>query len=158
MSTRSIETEDDRKTLIRFLEGQNLPFTVNIESGKLRSTKQNKLQRQWMNDIAAQMTDNPAEYWRGYCKLHYGVPILRAENEQFCEVYDRLIRPLDYEAKIELMMVPMDMPITRIMTTRQKTAYLDTIWRRFSEVGVVLTDPGELLALADAREAERRAA
>jgi hypothetical protein len=50
------------------------------------------------------------------------------------------------------MMVPFDFGITRIMTTRQKTAYLDAIHKHFSEQGVVLTDPATL------ERGERRAA
>lgn len=33
----------------------------------------------------------------------------------------------------------------RLMTTKQATAYLDGVHRHFSEKGVVLTDPGDLL-------------
>lgn len=43
------------------------------------------------------------------------------------------------------MMEPMDFPVTRLMTKAQKTAYLDSVHRHFSEKGIVLTDPGNLL-------------
>lgn len=141
MTSRVIETEQDRQMLVKFIGLQELPFTAAIVKGKHRTDKQNRLGRQWVNEIAAQLPEHHAEYWRGHCKLHHGVPILRAENEEFCEVYDRLIRPLDYERKIELMMVPIDIAVTRIMTTKQKTDYLDAIYRQFTSLGVVLTDP-----------------
>lgn len=141
MTTRVVESENDRALALKFINSQQLPFTMTVVKGKQRTDKQNKLQRQWINEIAAQLTDHPAEYWRGYSKLHFGVPILRNENEQFLEVYDRLIRPLDYEKKIELMMVPIDIAVTRIMTTKQKTAYLDAIYANFTGLGLVLTDP-----------------
>jgi len=41
-------------------------------------------------------------------------------------------------------MEPLDFPITRIMTTKQATAYLDGVHRHFSEKGIALTDPGDL--------------
>ncbi|RVO30334.1 hypothetical protein CN095_23750, partial [Sinorhizobium meliloti] len=68
----------------------------------------------------------------------------RNENDVFKEEYDRVIMPLPYEHKLKLMMVPFDFGVTRIMTTRQKTAYLDAVHRRFSEQGLVLTNPEDL--------------
>ena len=141
MTDRVVETEQDRAMLLKFINAQALPFTATLTKGKHRTDRQNRLGRQWINEIAAQMPENSAEYWRGHCKLHHGVPILRNENEQFCEVYDRLIRPLDYERKIEMMMVPSDVAVTRIMTTKQKTAYLDAIYKQFTSLGIILTDP-----------------
>jgi hypothetical protein len=142
---RSIETEYDRKMLLRFIEGKKLPFTVSVAEGKQRSVAQNKLQRLWMNEISAQLGDRTPEEARGYCKLTIGVPLLRDENEVFRERYDAVVKPLTYEQKIAIMMEPLDMPVTRIMTTRQKTAYLDGIYRYFTEQGVVLTNPGDIL-------------
>ena len=112
--------------------------------GTKRSLRQNKLQRLWMNEISQQLGDQTPEEVRGYCKLTIGVPILRAENERFRERYDKIVRPLPYEQKMALMMEPLDFPITRLMTTKQATAYLDGVHRHFSEKGVVLTDPGDL--------------
>ncbi len=150
MTTRFVETEAERRMLLRFLESQPLPFTVNITKGGKRTLKQNRLQRQWLNEIAEQFGDQTPEEIRGYCKLTIGVPILRAENETFRERYDAVVKPLPYEQKIALMMEPLDFPITRLMTTKQGTAYLDGMHRHFSEKGIVLTDPGDLLAGAAA--------
>lgn len=144
MTSRIIETPTDLDMLVRFIENHALPMTVEVTAGKHRTSPQNRLQRQWMIDIAAQKPEATAEEWRGYCKLHFGVPILRAENEAFCAVYDEVIRPLPYEAKIKTMMVPIDLPVTSKMTTRQKTNYLDQIQKHFAGQGVVLTDPEAL--------------
>ena len=95
----------------------------------------------WCNEVSEQLGDQTPEKVRGYCKLTIGVPILRAENEAFCEKYDRIIRPLPYETKLELMTEPMDWPVTRIMTTKQKANYLDQMQRHFAEQGITLTDP-----------------
>jgi hypothetical protein len=144
MAARVVETEQDRTLLVKFIENHKLPMTVEVTAGKHRTTEQNRLQRQWMIDIASQLPENSAEEWRGICKLHFGVPILRAENEAFCAVYDEVIRPLPYETKVKTMMVPIDLPVTSKMTAKQKTAYLDQIHKHFSELGVVLTDPDAL--------------
>jgi hypothetical protein len=145
MTTRFLETDQDRRMLFRFLETQPLPLTVSLTKGGKRSVQQNKLQRLWLNEIAEQLGDQSAEEVRGYCKLTIGVPILRAENETFRERYDLIVKPLPYEQKLALMMEPLDFPITRLMTTKQATAYLDGVHRHFSEKGIVLTDPGDLL-------------
>jgi hypothetical protein len=146
MTTRFLETERDRDMLVRFLADQPLPLTVSMSKGGRRTLKQNKLQRLWLNEIAEQLGDRTPEEVRGYCKLTIGVPILRNENEVFRERYDAIVKPLPYEQKLSLMMEPLDFPITRLMTTKQATAYLDGVHRHFSEKGIVLTDPGDLLA------------
>lgn len=146
MTTRFVETEADRRMLLRFIEGQPLPLTVSLSKGGKRTLKQNKLQRLWLTEISEQLGDQTPEEVRGYCKLTIGVPILRAENEEFCARYDAIIKPLPYEQKIALMMEPLDFPITRLFSTGQHTRYLDGVHRHFSERGIVLTDPGDLLA------------
>lgn len=155
MTSRIIETEYERRQLIRFVEGHKLPMTAQISATGRRSARQNRLNRQWMLDIAAQLEGWTAEEARGYCKLHFGIPILRSEDEAFGLEYDAVIRPLPYELKLKLMMVPFDFGVTRLMNTKQQTAYLGAVHRHFSEQGVALTDPGDLLAHPGG---ERRAA
>jgi hypothetical protein len=141
MTTRVIQTEGDRALLLLFLKERPLPYTVDITKGIRRSVEQNRLQRLWLNEISEQLGDQRAEQVRGYCKLRFGVPIMRAENETFMEKYDRIIKPMPYETKLELMMEPMDFPVSRLMTTEQKGRYLDAIWDHYTAVGVRLTDP-----------------
>jgi hypothetical protein len=123
------------------LQDRKLPFTVEILAGRRRSIEQNKLQRLWLKEIAEQAGDRTPEEVRGDAKLRFGVPILRAENETFREKYDRIVKPLPYEAKLELMMEPMDFPVTRLMTSDQSTRYLDAIYRHYVEQGFALTQP-----------------
>ncbi|MBA4220199.1 MAG: hypothetical protein C0458_05655 [Methylobacterium sp.] len=146
MTTRIIETEYQRRQFIRFVESHKLPMTAKVDAIGKRSARQNRLNRQWMLDIARDLDGWEVEYARGYCKLHFGIPILRAEDDAFCHEYDAIVRPLAYEHKLKLMMVPFDFGVTRRMTTKQQTAYLDAVHRHFSEQGVALTDPGDLLA------------
>lgn len=145
MTTRFIESDRDRTLIHRFIDTQELPFTVSISKGGKRSVKQNRLQMLWLNEIASQLEGQSVEELRAYCKLTIGVPILRNENETFREKYDAVVKPLSYERKIALMMEPLDFPVSRLMSTKQATAYLDGIHRHFSEQGIVLTDPGDLL-------------
>jgi hypothetical protein len=141
VTTRSVETESDRKMLYRFIAVQKLPFTVTVEKGRRRTVPQNRLQRQWMREISEQLSDRTPEEVRGECKLTFGVPILREENEAFREAYDRHIKGLPYETKVAMMMEPLDFPVTRLMTTKQHKRYLDDVHRAYSAQGIVLTDP-----------------
>lgn len=143
MTQRIVEDEFARKLLLAYIERQPVPFTVNVTTGGRRSIRQNKLQRLWMSEIAEQMpgTFESPEHARGYCKLHHGVPILREADEGFREHYDRVLRPLPYETKLACMMVPIDLPVTSRMNTKQLSTYLDAVHREFSMQGVVLTIP-----------------
>lgn len=143
MTTRTIRTQGDIAGLAALLAARELPVTVTVTKGRVRTSRQNRLQRQWCNEVAAQLGDLTAEEVRGEMKLRFGVPILRAEDEAFAAAYDERVKPLPYEAKLALMMEPLDLPVTRRMTTAQLTRYLDAIHAHYSAQGVVLTQPEE---------------
>ena len=144
MTTRAIRTERDLEQFVTFLRHRRLPLSVTVVDGRVRSTAQNRLQRLWCGEIAEQMGDRTPEEVRGLIKLQFGVPILRAENEDFREAYDRVIKPLPYEAKLALMVEPLDWPVTRLMNVKQMTAFMDEMQRHWSAQGVRLTDPEAL--------------
>jgi hypothetical protein len=139
--TRFIEDHYQRSMLVKLIGEQKLPFTVTIAQGKRRSTDQNRLNRLWCIEISEQLGDQTPEEVRALLKLQFAVPILRAENEAFCERYDAVVKPLPYHAKLALMAEPLDMPCTRLLTAAQETKYLDEVYRYFTERGVVLTIP-----------------
>lgn len=141
---RIVETEQDRHMALLWLQSRKPPFTITLTEGKHRSTHQNRLQRQWVKEIAEQLGDQTAEEVRGLCKLQFGVPILRRDNEAFRIAYDEMLKPLPYAMKLKLMCEPFDFGVTRLMTTKQKTEYLDAIHREFSGRGVILTDPEDM--------------
>jgi hypothetical protein len=113
-----------------------------------RSNEQNRLQRLWLNEISEQLGDQTPEEVRGFCKLMFGVPILRAENTAFRERYDAIVKPLPYELKMAMMQEPFDFAVTRNMSTNQKTRYLDALSKHFLELGIVLTNPEQRKAAA----------
>ena len=143
MTSRIVTTESELAGLIRLLEGRKLPFTVAIKAGKHRTNNQNSLQRKWVSEAAEQLQDETAEEKRGYCKLHFGVPILRNCDPDFSARYDAIIKPLPYEQKLQLMQVPFDFRVTSLMTSKQKTQYLDAMSAHFRGLGVELTIPEE---------------
>ena len=141
MTTKIIKTEQDRDNLFRLIQSRQMPLTVKILRGVHRTPKQNRLQRKWLLEAAEQLQDQTAEEYRAYCKLYFGVPILRAENDEFCEKYDTVVKDLPYWKKLACMAEPFDFPITRLMNTKQKTVYLDKMYVFFTGLGVNLTEP-----------------
>ena len=136
--TDAIRTEYDKTMLIKRITNMSIPFSVSTKKGAPRSVESNRLQRGWLKE-AGEQGDNTAEEYRGYCKLHFGVAIAK-EDEEYSEKYNRLIRPMSYAAKLELMMVPMDFPVTRIFTTEQTSRYLNLIYTHLTGLGIQLTE------------------
>ena len=143
MTTHIVRSAEDMERVARLVGNLKPPLTITVTSGASRSLEQNKLQRLWCMEAAEQLGDRTAEEIRGFCKLHYGVPIMREGHEDFRETYDRLIKPLPYETKLAFMMEPLDFPITRLMTVGEKSQYLDAMHKGLSELGVKLTEPSE---------------
>lgn len=142
-----IKTEHDKQALIALIQNSDKPITVTIENGIIgqRSTAQNKLQRLWLSEIASSSkADMTAEEYRAFCKLHFGVPILRNENAKFCKAYDERVKWRSYQDKLMYMAEPFDFPVTRLMTVKQHKKFLDAIYVHFTGLGFELTDPAEL--------------
>lgn len=143
MTSRVIQSNEDRDSVMALIQSRKFPFTVAITDGRHRSIQQNKLQRMWLREAAEQLGEYTAEQYRAYCKLHFGVPILRSEDDDFRQQYDKHIRDKSYEDKLEIMAIPLDFPVTRLMKTGQKKRYLDDMYEHFSALGVILTEPRE---------------
>jgi len=143
MPTKIIRYPIHVEALANMLRGRKLPITVTWTQGAPRSTAQNRLAQRWFTDIATQLGDQTHEDVRAECKLRFGVPILRAENEAFRISYDRVIKALPYEQKLDAIKA-FDMPVTRLMTVKQMTAFMDEMQRHWSTQGVRLTDPEAL--------------
>jgi len=108
-------------------------------SEKKRSLSKNALSHVWYSQLDKEaFTDHSAGYARLYCKLNFGIAIMR-EDEGFSERYASLIRKrFDYEEKIQLMDW---IPITSLMTEDQMGRYLNTMQRTFAENGCILSTP-----------------
>lgn len=100
-----------------------------------RSKPQNDQSFVWYEEIAKHLPDDDISGWRCYCKLHHGVPILRAESEAFRESYDYAIKGLDYEQKLQAMKI---LPVTSLMNKSQMTKYFDAVQDDFFKRGVDL--------------------
>ena len=143
MPTKVLREPEHVEALARLLTGRKLPLTVTWVQGALRSSQQNRLAQRWFTDVASQLGDQTHEEVRAMCKLHFGVPILRAENEAFRVSYDATMKHLPYEAKLAAVQA-FDLPVTRLMTAKQMTAFMDGMQRHWTGQGVRLTDPEAL--------------
>lgn len=143
MPTKVIREPGHIDALSIILGGRKLPLTVTWAQGATRSAAQNRLAQRWFQDIATQLGDRTHEEVRAECKLTIGVPILRAENEAFRLSYDRTMKHLPYEEKLAAI-IAFDLPVTRLMTTKQMTEFMGQMQRHWSGQGVRLTDPESL--------------
>lgn len=120
-------------------DGTQIRYRVIVEEDVLpRSLPQNALQHVWYDLAASQLKDGTDEDYRAYCKLHFGVPILRRDSDEFKSAYDRVIRPLPYELKLEAMKHPLDFPVSRLFNSRQTNEFLDAVYVHLTGLGVDL--------------------
>lgn len=105
---------------------------------KVRTLDQNSISHAWYQQLAKEIPEDDALGWKSFCKLHFGVPILRAEDEEFCEAYDKAIKGLAYEQKLQAMSI---LPVTSRMNKKQLSKYLEAMQNHFLGQGVRLEFP-----------------
>ena len=132
----------DLQALAKRIEWLGWPVTVSVRKGVRRSLRANRLAQRWASDVAEQTGETPEEV-RARFKLTLGIPI-RREDPEYAAAYDAIVRPLPYEDKLRLMAVPLDWPVTRDMTAKQLSRYMDAIQKECAEAGLSLTDPEAL--------------
>ena len=141
MSQYAVNSEIALQTLIgdvRELWRVHRYLKVKVTTGKVRSLDQNAISHTWYEQVARELREESARDVKRYCKLHHGVPILRADDAEFREAYDGTLKLLTYAQKL----VCMDwMPVTSVMTKTQLSAYLTAMQDDFNPRGVVLEFP-----------------
>lgn len=146
MAHRIIQNQADMDALLEFLPSLKMPVTFEWVQGRDRSGEQNRLMWKWASEAGNQIGETPDEVQRRW-KLHHGVPILREDSEEFRQFYDRALKSLPYELKLEAMRF---VPVTSEMKVRQMVRFMDAIWKECGEQRIALTDPE--------RQEQRRAA
>jgi len=142
-----LKNERGIEELVNLINQVELEYPIEVSIGEFkdsRSKAQNRLQHQWWKDAESQGDQKAWEY-RAYCKLHFGIPILRRDSREYRDAYDQVLRPLSYEHKLILMREPMDYPVTRAMTVKQHTEFLDMVKEHLNGLGFRLTDPEEMM-------------
>lgn len=124
---------------------QESPITIEIVPEK-RSLDQNSMIYALYAEIAKQVEDQSVSDIRRECKLIHGVPILRAYDPKFKEIYDQSIRGhLDYEQKLKAMDY---LPVTSLMNKKMAGEFITTVIRAYSQAGIYIQHPGEDYARA----------
>jgi hypothetical protein len=118
--------------------GQVICVKLQAEAASL---SQNSLIHQWYKDWASYTCESIREVSRR-CKLCFGVPILRGDDPEYCELYDKAIKGrFSYREKLELMDY---WPVTRLMSKKQKTLYLETMKNEAALISVYLDCIGDI--------------
>jgi hypothetical protein len=123
---------------IREMYAQHRFVRIDAKTGKARSLDQNAISHAWYEQLARELREDDALGWKCYCKLHFGVPILRTEDNEFREIYDASIMGMTYERKLVAMKY---LPVTSNMTKRQLSKYLEAMQDAFVSLGVMLEFP-----------------
>ena len=103
---------------------------VSIKTGKDRSLDQNSISHAWYEQISRELREETPLGVKNFCKLHYGVPILRAENEEFRQQYDTVLKPLSYDKKLLAMNF---LPVTSLMNKAQLSQYLEAMQAAYAD-------------------------
>lgn len=103
-----------------------------------RSIPANALSHVWYKEIGDYKSMTPLEA-KCYCKLHFGVPIMRADDEKFRKLYDKAIKGvLSYEEKLGAMIY---LPVTSLMNKEQMFQYLRDMQMTLGQEGIPLASP-----------------
>lgn len=109
---------------IRAAYAKHRRLKVVIRAGK-RSLDHNALSHIWYAQVSTELRQDTPEKVHCECKLRFGVPILRAEDDDFRAFYDVAIKGrLTYEEKLEAMRF---IPVTSLMTPAQMKRYMDDV-------------------------------
>jgi hypothetical protein len=110
---------------------------------KGRTYAQNNLSHRWYDELGKH-TGHGEGYERARCKLTLGIPILRASDEEFCELYDKYFKHLAYDVKLHLM-EKLEIPVTSLMSTKQFADYLTAMEQdAANNLGLFLSQPGDI--------------
>lgn len=133
-----LRNQNELNAFIEFAVGRidtGDPITVQLLK-ESRSLPQNNLIHRVYGEVARQKDDMSVTDVTRLCKLHYGVPILRAQSEKFRESYDKKIKDnFNYEQKLLIMDL---LDVTSLMTTEQATEYLNEIINHWTREGIYI--------------------
>ena len=143
MPTKIIRDPLHIVALSRLLSERKLPLTVSWSQGASQVEGQNRLAQRWFTDVSRQRGDMTREEVRADAKVTFGVPILCAENDAFRAGWQATFAAFDYEA-VRKHVAALDVPVTRLMTLKQMTAFMEAFSRFWRRHGFYLTDPEAL--------------
>ena len=119
------------------------PFNVTVKhgEGKKRGISQSGLFHAWMGQIAKATHDEPGSV-KADCHIRWGIPIFRAEDEDYSDFIHRALGGL-HRGEVKDRIEKGFIPCTRIMEKHILSKYMDAVWRHYAP-HVQLMDPEEL--------------
>jgi len=107
------------------------------DAAKRRTNAMNRLYFYIYQRIAKTLHGGDERHSRRECKLLIGCRILRRDSAEFANVYDIVIRGLEYEKKLKAMDL---ISVSSIMSVKQGTEYIKKIIEKYNEAGVYFAD------------------
>ena len=136
-----IRTDTDRKEFIN--KAQSVDLSKQAWEFKAapykrdRSAAQNALINKWYR-IIGKHTGNGFTHERGYCKWHFGTPIIEERGKpEFKQLLQAIVNSLTYEATIELFGKE-SIAISSIMNIKEGTEYINRMEHYGISVGAPL--------------------
>lgn len=128
---------------IRSLFRQYKYVRVTLATGKDRSKEMNALTHVWYGQVSDERGEETPLEVKRFCKLHFGIPILRAEDEEFRNWYDTLIgregnSRFTYEEKLQIMD---KIDVTSEMSQNQIMQYAKAMQNHYEKLDVLLKFP-----------------
>ncbi len=103
-----------------------------------KTTNQNNFSFAWYTEAGHALGETPLEV-RCRAKLDIGCVILCRDDPKYLEACTLAMGHLDRETRLEKMMPYW--PVTRLMTTKQMTEYMNTFERQHRGLGIDLSQP-----------------
>lgn len=117
-------------------------YQIVIKERDKRSIPQNSISHAWYNEIAERLGDRTPNQAKCESKAWCGVPILLAEDQEFRESYEALIKDrFTMEEKIKLMEW---FPVTSLMSKAQLAQYLEAMREHWAQAGLYLLYPEDM--------------
>lgn len=136
------KSNDAVKEIIRILNGGKAAELIVQEysekaAEKRRTNAMNRLFFYIYQRIAKTLHGGDERHTRRECKLLIGCRILRRDSQDFANIYDVVIRGLDYDRKLKAMDL---ISVSSIMSTKQGVEYIKKIIEKYSESSVYFAD------------------
>ena len=139
MTTHVIKTEEERARCMSKIKWLDLPATVTIKDGALRTLDQNALVHKWFGEIAGQRGDVTAADVKAEYHIEYGFPILMRDRG-WAGFHKTALAHLNHAQTVYALKKGW-VPVTRQMTVKELTEYMDAVSTDARGKGFHLTHP-----------------
>lgn len=138
---RIVRNSEDLGRLVYDLGNMQHPFRCVVAVGdESRTQAQNRTIHKWFGEIAAHRGDVTALEVKAECNLAYGVQIKRRDDPEWNSAFGYIFDNLNYPSKLKAMRI-LDIPVTRNMSVKQLTEYMDAMQAFYTTQGIRLTIP-----------------